>query len=647
MKKLINFVVLCLLIVAFFCTIHSAYAEQAAMESGKIIGYNMVYYCTKEYSNEDDYFYGASEPDAYMFRDYSVIHSPAYFGDDNCSEHLTRFVTAGELLRAEAFPADRSFISISYNGQTRSGYQMGDGTAYNFGDDNYVWYVASAVSADSPELTIGYNMRSFCTKSEKASDTFMFRDYSIKQTLSENNADFAYGEEYRTRYVTVDELIRAAAFSASGTPIEINYDGQTRYALPMGTTTAYDFGDDGRLWFVESAVTVPDPYYTDDSFVDPAAEESGDGTHPKNVTVEIGHRRYEIFSPTDALEEMLVFQCDTPVVSIEGRKEASQKINRYLKTLEGKFFCGSEDIYGSFGLNGSLKMKRNEFDIGYNYTSAFSAVTSRLDQKCINFIFRSVVNFGGAETSYYGNTYVFDSETGERVTLDMLSPDPAALRSFLADELERVFDEDKDGYYSQKYASCSVMDERCEYHPISTLLRDRSWYFDEEGMCIFADPYECAGSVYGFIEFHIPYASLAGHIDDKWFPEKMVADGTVSVSYSPKQDDGRDMEIKGNYTYDEGGTNVFIKADGCVYQLSLSGVAYSEWSDEYYETNQVWASSYLENGALRLTVKTETKPFLLLRYSDCEGKEHSFYLEHDILKKAPVLISTQEYKKLS
>ena len=34
-------------------------------------------------------------------------------------------------------------VEISYGGEIYRGYQMGTSTAYNFGDDKYVWFIES------------------------------------------------------------------------------------------------------------------------------------------------------------------------------------------------------------------------------------------------------------------------------------------------------------------------------------------------------------------------------------------------------------------------------------------------------------------------------------------------------------------------
>ena len=44
---------------------------------------------------------------------------------------------------ATPYSGNGSWVSITYNGENYQGYQMSSSTAYNFGDDNKVWFIES------------------------------------------------------------------------------------------------------------------------------------------------------------------------------------------------------------------------------------------------------------------------------------------------------------------------------------------------------------------------------------------------------------------------------------------------------------------------------------------------------------------------
>ena len=96
-----------------------------------IKGYNMVHYGTQM----------DESPHYRMFRSYSIQGCFGDYGarDSYGEKQFTKFVTPEELATATEY-AEGTFINTSY-----AGYQMGRGTAYNFGDDKYVWFIGSTV----------------------------------------------------------------------------------------------------------------------------------------------------------------------------------------------------------------------------------------------------------------------------------------------------------------------------------------------------------------------------------------------------------------------------------------------------------------------------------------------------------------------
>ena len=51
---------------------------------------------------------------------------------------------------------------------------------------------------------------------------------------------------------------------------------------------------------------------------------------------------------------------------------------------------------------------------------------------------------------YVDRAYCFDTRTGERITLDMLTPDSEALKSFLKGYMLSLYEADEGAYYSER-----------------------------------------------------------------------------------------------------------------------------------------------------------------------------------------------------
>ena len=56
---------------------------------------------------------------------------------------ITKYVTVAQMNLATSYPANGALVNLKYNGESYGGYQMGTTTAYNFGDDNKVWFIES------------------------------------------------------------------------------------------------------------------------------------------------------------------------------------------------------------------------------------------------------------------------------------------------------------------------------------------------------------------------------------------------------------------------------------------------------------------------------------------------------------------------
>lgn len=100
-----------------------------------VAGYNMVHYGTQQ----------AKDPYYRMFRDYSIGGEYNLYGarESYGEKHLTRYVSAEQFYHATQYAGNGSWVSITYNGENYQGYQMSSYTAYNFGDDNKVWFIES------------------------------------------------------------------------------------------------------------------------------------------------------------------------------------------------------------------------------------------------------------------------------------------------------------------------------------------------------------------------------------------------------------------------------------------------------------------------------------------------------------------------
>lgn len=95
-------------------------------------------------------------------------------------------------------------------------------------------------------VIVGYNMVHYGTQEAASPHYRMFRNYSIKGSFQYYGARDSYGEKHFTKYVSAAAFFPATTYEP-GTFIKGEYAG-----YQCGTSTAYYFGDDKYVWFVES-----------------------------------------------------------------------------------------------------------------------------------------------------------------------------------------------------------------------------------------------------------------------------------------------------------------------------------------------------------------------------------------------------------
>ena len=104
---------------------------------------------------------------------------------------------------------------------------------------------------ETQKSVYGYNMVHYGTQVETEPHYRMFRSYSIGNNYKAYGARASYGEKHFTRFVTATQLANARRFE-EGTFIKGSYVLEGYGGYQKGSGTAYYFGDDKYVWFIES-----------------------------------------------------------------------------------------------------------------------------------------------------------------------------------------------------------------------------------------------------------------------------------------------------------------------------------------------------------------------------------------------------------
>lgn len=335
-------------------------------------------------------------------------------------------------------------------------------------------------------------------------------------------------------------------------------------------------------------------------------------------------------APDNEEQRILSFSYDTPQVHIEGNDAAAAAINDHIAVLNELYYSGTGN---GDGLNALLEMALDNYsyamdtgaEVGLEFSSDRTSSVARADSRCISLVLNTYTYAGGVHGNYFSRAYVYDVQTGELLTLDKLSDDPEAFKQFALEYMLDLVENSED--YQEYRAERNTLED--QNTALAALLREGSWYFNENGLVIFSDVYELASYAEGIISFFIPYAALDGHVDAKWFPvERQSGDGGFALFLQSDVPSGT-VELIDKVTIDADGQELCLKALGTVYDINISSVEYADYNRKFFETASHWACSYMSDCAIQLvTMIPEGMPTRMISYTTADGTQHQYLISH-------------------
>lgn len=379
----------------------------------------------------------------------------------------------------------------------------------------------------------------------------------------------------------------------------------------------------------KKAEPTPEPVLTPEPTAEPTPTPVPEKAAPGRVLVSIDRSYEKHYAPDESEQLILIFDYDSPIVSIEGRDEAAHKINDFTAYLEEEYYTGMTD--GEFNGGGDYGMIEqaednyryamdNGSDIALEFASSRAVDVLRADSNVLSLVYNDYVFTGGTHPNSVNEAYVFDTESGNRLHLEDITSDYEAFSDFLISYMT-------DKAQNDENVSCLIAPDVIENEDYETafaaVLRDGSWYLSENGLVIFTDDEEFGSHAQGHIVFTIPYNELNGLIDSKWVPVEYEGECSLSVTDAPAEG----TEILDKVNISESGEQLYIAVDGTAYQVKVASVDYS---DRFYETAEHWYCSYVDDMAIQMSVNVpDGMPDLMISYYSADGEEHNLLLSQN------------------
>ena len=141
-----------------------------------------------------------------------------------------------------------------------------------------------------------------------------------------------------------------------------------------------------------------------------------------------------------------------------------------------------------------------------------------------------------------------------------------------------------------------------------------NWYFAQDGLCFFFNPYEIAPYSSGMVTSKVPYDSLGGLLKDNYFPAEIVNfAGTPQIQdFATANKDN--VTNFGELILDANGKEYLLQADGTLLNVRIEAGSWSVGENPYYTPEScVFAATAISKGDAVL-IQCDDLSNLLLTY---------------------------------
>ena len=209
------------------------------------------------------------------------------------------------------------------------------------------------------------------------------------------------------------------------------------------------------------------------------------------VSVRVQTEQYDATDDDGAL--LCTVRLSVPTVTMEGRDAAQSAIQAVLDQMADQRRTEAEQVTDLARTDRPAMEQYTTFQ-GYGVTDSLDL--GRLDSRTINLLWTTSDNTGGAHGNTMTTAFVFDAETGERLSLLDVAINTDALSMQLEEQVLQQMEQAPEQYFSEAQQW------------VIQLLEDGCWYFSEDGVVLLSNPGVLAPYSAGTLEFTATYEAL-------------------------------------------------------------------------------------------------------------------------------------------
>lgn len=280
-------------------------------------------------------------------------------------------------------------------------------------------------------------------------------------------------------------------------------------------------------------------------------------------------------------------------------ERAAERINSSLAELYVKF--GADAEY-------TRRVAEDQPDgeqIALSYYCAPSV--TRCDTRVLSAVFDVSQDIGGIHADSTRTSRSYNADNGSLLTLADIAKNEEQLKTFIKNYVIGLAAGD-----DYKEGGVSILFDDFESTISDLVDAGANWYFSDNGLVFYANPYDIAPYSRGVLTFEIPYSALAEFIDESFMPVEYEGDNGMLLADDGDKLDRSSLNILGTVTVDEDGQSVVLSAEETVYNVKI-----------YTSGRMLWQRNYLTTGE-GVEVKSfipDAQPNIAVSYELADGTE--------------------------
>ena len=280
-------------------------------------------------------------------------------------------------------------------------------------------------------------------------------------------------------------------------------------------------------------------------------------------------------------------------------ERAAERINSSLAELYVKF--GADAEY-------TRRVAEDQTDgeqIALSYYCAPSV--TRCDTRVLSAVFDVSQDIGGIHADSTRTSRSYNADDGSLLTIADIAKNEEQLKTFIKNSVIGLAAGD-----DYKEGGVSILFDDFESTISDLVDAGANWYFSDNGLVFYANPYDIAPYSRGVLTFEIPYSALAEFIDESFMPVEYEGDNGMLLADDGDKLDRSSLNILGTVTVDEDGQSVVLSAEETVYNVKI-----------YTSGRMLWQRNYLTTGE-GVEVKSfipDAQPNIAVSYELADGTE--------------------------